>query len=81
MASEPDLTAESLDRHMNEVLVTGALFAVLSSHNFTELEGIDLVLDDGVATNALWVWIGFMKSRYKLTITMDPEPKDDDDEF
>jgi hypothetical protein len=65
-------TAE--DRFMNEILVTGALYAALHEAIDSDLCQVAIATDeDGQYTNALWIWFDFMKSRYRLTVTMDPE--------
>jgi hypothetical protein len=57
------------DRLANELIVAGALFTAL--YQIPAISKVDFPGDEDTA--ALWVWFDFMKSRYRVTVTMDPE--------
>lgn len=52
----------------NEILVTGAVFMILSSW-----EGVDDITLPEEAPNAIEFGLDFMKSRYRATITKVPD--------
>jgi hypothetical protein len=52
----------------NEVVVTGGLWQAISARF-----RVAPVLSHGEATNELYVWPDFMKSRYRITVTLDPD--------
>lgn len=60
------------DTYFNEILATGATMACLEWRGTKALD-VQPVIVDGQATNELYVWFDFLKSRYRLTITLDPE--------
>jgi hypothetical protein len=63
---------DQTDIRANELLVTGGVFALLSAH--PGVPQCEPVFDEeGNAQTAIYLWLDFMKSRYRLTITMDPE--------
>jgi hypothetical protein len=65
------MTPEEWDKLANELLVAGGVFMVLDSHPGFRCE---IVLDvEGQATTSLHVWADWMKSRYRVTVTLDPE--------
>lgn len=55
------------DRLSNELVVVGAVYALLTEH----LTSIEFV--QGQDTAALIVRVPFMRSRYRLTVTMEEE--------
>jgi len=56
------------DAYPNEIMVAGALWMAISAR-FNARP----VMVDGEATNELYVWPDFMRSRYRVTVTLDPE--------
>ena len=60
------------DAYLNEVMVAGGLWMALASQF-----GAEPVMADGQATNELYVHPEYMKSRYRLTVTLDPVPEAD----
>lgn len=62
-------TEERWDRTANNLLAAGALWATLIKEEMR----CEVVTVDGQATNSLYVWFDFLKSRYKVTVTLDPE--------
>ena len=68
------MNAEEEDARPNELIVTGALFALLAKHpGVTRCEPI--LGSDGHAQTALYVWFAFMKSRYRVAVELDPDPE------
>lgn len=65
------LNAEEADKLANEILVLGGLAAVLLEDDRVKV-GIPMD-ENGQVSNYIWVSVAFMKSRYRLTVTMDPE--------
>jgi hypothetical protein len=62
-----------LDRLPNEIMVTGGVFMALSQWPESRVE---IPLDEnGEPSNSVWLWVPWMKSRYRVTVTMDPEEK------
>lgn len=65
------------DKYLNEILANGMVHVMLQEANENAplaLTKFELVTDDnGEPTNAHYVWFGAMKSRYRLTVEMDPE--------
>lgn len=61
-------TTRTNDAYPNEVCAAGGLTGALWDHF-----RVEPVLADGMATNELYVWPDFMKSRYRITVTFDPE--------
>jgi hypothetical protein len=59
---------EDADAYSGAVMVAGGLWMAI--HGRFRVEP---VVVDGEATNELYVWPEFMKSRYRLTVTFDPE--------
>lgn len=57
----------------NEVVVTGALLMLVGARFKTE----PVTTEERQATNELYVWPEFMKSRYRITVTLDPEGKEE----
>jgi hypothetical protein len=54
----------------NELLAAGALFVAIGSAPGAR---VDIVMNGELATAELYVWFDFLKSRYRLTVTFDPE--------
>jgi hypothetical protein len=65
-----EMSAEEADVRANEILVAGALWASLSGQDRVRCEP---VMVDGQASNELYVWFDFMKSRYRIRVYLDPE--------
>ena len=65
------MSAEDVDKYMNEVLASGMLMGVFSMQEIMKYEVV--MDDDGQATNQHYVWFPVLKSRYRVTIEMDPE--------
>lgn len=64
--------ADKQDIRANELLVTGALHGLLWSED--AVDRCEIVFDEeGNAQTAIHIWLDFMKSRYRITVTMDPE--------
>lgn len=60
------------DARENAIVVTGAVMMALGGM------GAEVVRDQtGDPQPALYIWPGFMKSRYRVDITMDPEDEPD----
>ena len=59
------------DAFLNEVMVAGGLWMAIGSR----FKATPVTKDDQ-ATNELYVWPDFMKSRYRVTVTFDPEEDD-----
>jgi hypothetical protein len=60
------------DTRANEILVAGAVWASLAVGTGDRVTCVPVAVD-GQATNELYVWFDFMKSRYRITVTLDPE--------
>lgn len=56
------------DTRLNEVMVAGAVLACLLGNDQVRAEPVTI---DGQATNELYAWFDFMKSRYRITVTFD----------
>lgn len=56
------------DAYENEIMVAGAVWAALACSTLPA----EPAFDDGHVTNELYVWPHFMKSRYRITVALDP---------
>lgn len=57
---------------LNQILATGAVFAVMRGVALPP-EQVDVIYDaNRQATNAMWCRFDFLKTRYRITVTMDP---------
>lgn len=66
---------DQTDIEANELLVTGGVFAMLCTQ--PGVSQCQPVFDEeGNAQTAIHIWVDYMKSRYRLTVTMDPEEND-----
>jgi len=64
------MDAEEADRRDNEIVAAGALLAVLVMEPLDGvLDVVDVVQDEA----AIIVRFGFLKSRYRLTVTMEDD--------
>lgn len=59
------------DKKAKEILMLGAITAALLDDGCVS---VGLPMDEqGQVSNYMWVSVDFMRSRYRLTVTMDPE--------
>jgi hypothetical protein len=61
------MTTPADDRLPNEIMVTGAVYMALQQIPEAQVE------PNQNQMNSLLLWLPWMKSRYRVTITMDPE--------
>lgn len=63
-------------RFQSELMMTGALYAALTLAGEADVQ-VELITDEhNNATTALWVKVDFLRSRYRITVTMDPEKEE-----
>lgn len=61
----------------NELMAAGAIWACLRDPNMAEPRSAEPMLDENEEpTNAIHVRFGFLRSRYRVTVTLDPEEGD-----
>jgi hypothetical protein len=71
----PAATRRADDAYPKEVVVAGGLMTALWGRPGEPAQlRVEPVMLRGQATNELYVWPSFMKSRYRITVTLDPEP-------
>lgn len=64
------------DTYANELVAAGAVWTVLNGA--LSIDDVEPMRDaEGQPTTALHVRFGFLKSRYRVTVTMDPDPEDE----
>lgn len=57
------------DDLLNNILAAGAVLACLfMAKGRSDLHRVEVVYDQGVATNQMDVWFGFLKSPYRVTV-------------
>lgn len=57
------------DEKLNNILAAGAILGCLSmAEGRSDLQKVEVVYDNGVATNQMDVWFGFLKSPYRITV-------------
>lgn len=67
-----DLPVDPEDIYHGEVMVAGGVWMAVGSR----FKATPVTTEEGQATNELYVWPDFMKSRYRITVTFDPERKE-----
>jgi hypothetical protein len=65
------MTDEELAIRENEIMVTGAIMMVIYQMGPDTIEIV--TGDHNDVWNAVWITVPWMKSRYRITVTMDPE--------
>jgi hypothetical protein len=71
MTTDPtQLRRDSDDRLANELVACGALFGIVSGTEQVEVERII----ENEETAAFVIRLGFLRSPYRVTVTMEPEP-------
>jgi hypothetical protein len=54
---------------LNNVMAAGAILACLwMAKGRTDLQRVEVVCENGAATNQIDVWLGFLKSPYRVTV-------------
>jgi hypothetical protein len=64
----PLVSLEEEDK-LNNIMAAGGILACLfMAKGKSDLRRVEVVMDNGAATNQIDVWFGFMKSPYRITV-------------